>query len=93
MKEEIKKNEERKRRDINMNLILRKDLQKEINNLSLEVNFLRKRENILQIVEMYLTERIKLIEEKFPYERMVIYELEKISKMINKAGEVEEESQ
>lgn len=91
MKEEIKKNEERKRRDINMNLILRKDLQKEINNLSLEVNFLRKRENILQIVEMYLPERIKLIEEKFPYERMVVYELEKISKMINKAGEVEEE--
>lgn len=91
MKEEINKNEERKRRDINMNLILRKDLQKEINNLSLEVNFLRKRENILQIVEMYLPERIKLIEEKFPYERMVIYELEKISKMINKAGEVEEE--
>lgn len=91
MKEEIKKNEERKKRDINMNLILRKDLQKEINNLSLEVNFLRKRENILQIVEMYLPERIKLIEEKFPYERMVIYELEKISKMINKAGEVEEE--
>ena len=32
MKEEINKNEERKRRDINMNLILRKDLQKEINN-------------------------------------------------------------
>lgn len=93
MKEEINKNEERKRRDINMNLILRKDLQKEINNLSLEVNFLRKRENILQIVEMYLPERIKLIEEKFPYERMVVYELEKISKMINKAGEVEEESQ
>lgn len=91
MKEEINKNEERKRRDINMNLILRKDLQKEINNLSLEVNFLRKRENILQIVEMYIPERIKLIEEKFPYERMVIYELEKISKMINKAGEVEEE--
>lgn len=91
MKEEINKNEERKRRDINMNLILRKDLQKEINKLSLEVNFLRKRENILQIVEMYLPERIKLIEEKFPYERMVIYELEKISKMINKAGEVEEE--
>jgi hypothetical protein len=91
MKEEINKNEERKRRDINMNLILRKDLQKEINNLSLEVNFLRKRENILQIVEMYLPERIKLIEEKFPYERMVVYELEKISKMINKAGEVEEE--
>lgn len=90
MKEEINKNEERKRRDINMNLILRKDLQKEINNLSLEVNFLRKRENILQIVEMYLPERIKLIEEKFPYERMVVYELEKISKMINKAGEVEE---
>ena len=76
---------------MNMNLILRKDLQKEINKLSLEVNFLRKRENILQIVEMYLPERIKLIEEKFPYERMVIYELEKISKMINKAGEVEEE--
>lgn len=93
MKEEINKNEERKRRDINMNLILRKDLQKEINKLSLEVNFLRKRENILQIVEMYLPERIKLIEEKFPYERMVVYELEKISKMINKAGEVEEESQ
>jgi len=91
MKEEINKNEERKRRDINMNLILRKDLQKEINKLSLEVNFLRKRENILQIVEMYLPERIKLIEEKFPYERMVVYELEKISKMINKAGEVEEE--
>lgn len=91
MKEEINKNEERKRRDINMNLILRKDLQKEINKLSLEVNFLRKRENILQIVEMYIPERIKLIEEKFPYERMVIYELEKISKMINKAGEVEEE--
>lgn len=91
MKEEINKNEERKRRDINMNLILRKDLQKEINNLSLEVNFLRKRENILQIVEMYIPERIKLIEEKFPYERMVVYELEKISKMINKAGEVEEE--
>lgn len=91
MKEEINKNEERRRRDINMNLILRKDLQKEINNLSLEVNFLRKRENILQIVEMYLPERIKLIEEKFPYERMVVYELEKISKMINKAGEVEEE--
>lgn len=91
MKEEINKNEERKRRDINMNLILRKDLQKEINNLSLEVNFLRKRENILQIFEMYLPERIKLIEEKFPYERMVVYELEKISKMINKAGEVEEE--
>lgn len=91
MKEEINKNEERKRRDLNMNLILRKDLQKEINKLSLEVNFLRKRENILQIVEMYLPERIKLIEEKFPYERMVIYELEKISKMINKAGEVEEE--
>lgn len=90
MKEEINKNEERKRRDINMNLILRKDLQKEINKLSLEVNFLRKRENILQIVEMYLPERIKLIEEKFPYERMVVYELEKISKMINKAGEVEE---
>lgn len=91
MKEEINKNEERKRRDINMNLILRKDLQKEINNLSLEVNSLRKRENILQIVEMYLPERIKLIEEKFPYERMVVYELKKISKMINKAGEVEEE--
>ena len=91
MKEEINKIEERKRRDINMNLILRKDLQKEINKLSLEVNFLRKRENILQIVEMYLPERIKLIEEKFPYERMVVYELEKISKMINKAGEVEEE--
>lgn len=91
MKEEINKNEERKRRDINMNLILRKDLQKEINNLSLEVNFLRKRENLLQMVEMYLPERIKLIQEKFPYERMVIYELEKISKMINKAGEVEEE--
>lgn len=90
MKEEINKNEERKRRDLNMNLILRKDLQKEINKLSLEVNFLRKRENILQIVEMYLPERIKLIEEKFPYERMVVYELEKISKMINKAGEVEE---
>lgn len=90
MKEEINKNEERKRRDINMNLILRKDLQKEINKLSLEVNFLRKRENILQIVEMYIPERIKLIEEKFPYERMVVYELEKISKMINKAGEVEE---
>ena len=91
MKEEINKNEERKRRNMNMKLILRKDLQKEINKLSLEVNFLRKRENILQIVEMYLPERIKLIEEKFPYERMVIYELEKISKMINKAGEVEEE--
>lgn len=91
MKEEINKNEERKRRDLNMNLILRKDLQKEINKLSLEVNFLRKRENILQIVEMYIPERIKLIEEKFPYERMVVYELEKISKMINKAGEVEEE--
>lgn len=91
MKEEINKNEERKRRDLNMNIILRKDLQKEINKLSLEVNFLRKRENILQIVEMYIPERIKLIEEKFPYERMVIYELEKISKMINKAGEVEEE--
>lgn len=90
MKEEINKNEERKRRDLNMNLILRKDLQKEINKLSLEVNFLRKRENILQIVEMYIPERIKLIEEKFPYERMVIYELEKISKMINKAGEIEE---
>ena len=91
MKEEINKNEERRRRDLNMNLILRKDLQKEINKLSLEVNFLRKRENILQIVEMYIPERIKLIEEKFPYERMVVYELEKISKMINKAGEVEEE--
>ena len=91
MKEEINKIEERKRRNMNMNLILRKDLQKEINKLSLEVNFLRKRENILQIVEMYLPERIKLIEEKFPYERMVVYELEKISKMINKAGEVEEE--
>ena len=91
MKEEINKNEERKKRDINMNLILRKDLQKEINKLSLEVNFLRKRENILQMVEMYLPERIKLIQEKFPYERMVIYELEKISKMINKAGEVEVE--
>ena len=91
MKEEINKIEERKRRNMNMKLILRKDLQKEINKLSLEVNFLRKRENILQIVEMYLPERIKLIEEKFPYERMVIYELEKISKMINKAGEVEEE--
>ena len=91
MKEEINKIEERKRRNMNMNLILRKDLQKEINKLSLEVNFLRKRENILQIVEMYLPERIKLIQEKFPYERMVIYELEKISKMINKAGEVEEE--
>ena len=52
MKEEINKNEERKRRDINMNLILRKDLQKEINKLSLEVNFLRKRENMLQMVEM-----------------------------------------
>ena len=91
MKEEINKNEERKRRDLNMNLILRKDLQKEINKLSLEVNFLRKRENLLQMVEMYLPERIKLIEEKFPYERMVIYELEKISKMINKAGEVEVE--
>lgn len=91
MKEEINKNEERKRRDINMNLILRKDLQKEINKLSLEVNFLRKRENILQMVEMYLPERIKLIEEKCTYEIMVIYELEKISKMINKAGEVEEE--
>ena len=91
MKEEINKNEERKRRDINMNLILRKDLQKEINKLSLEVNFLRKRENLLQMVEMYLPERIKLIQEKFPYEIMVIYELEKISKMINKAGEVEEE--
>ena len=91
MKKEINKNEERKRRDINMNLILRKDLQKVINKLSLEVNFLRKRENLLQMVEMYLPERIKLIQEKFPYERMVIYELEKISKMINKAGEVEEE--
>ena len=91
MKEEINKNEERKRRNMNMNLILRKDLQKEINKLSLEVNFLRKREKLLQIVEMYLPERIKLIEEKFPYERMVVYELEKISKMINKAGEVEEE--
>ena len=91
MKEEINKIEERKRRNMNMNLILRKDLQKDINKLILEVNFLRKRENILQIVEMYLPERIKLIEEKFPYERMVIYELEKISKMINKAGEVEEE--
>ena len=91
MKEEINKIEERKRRNMNMNLILRKDLQKEINKLSLEVNFLRKRENLLQMVEMYLPERIKLIEEKFPYERMVIYELEKISKMINKAGEVEEE--
>ena len=91
MKEEINKIEERKRRNMNMNLILRKDLQKEINKLSLEVNFLRKRENILQMVEMYLPERIKLIEEKFPYERMVVYELEKISKMINKAGEVEEE--
>ena len=91
MKEEINKNEERKRRDLNMNLILRKDLQKEINKLSLEVNFLRKRENLLQMVEMYLPERIKLIQEKFPYERMVVYELEKISKMINKAGEVEEE--
>ena len=43
------------------------------------------------MVEMYLPERIKLIQEKFPYEIMVIYELEKISKMINKAGEVEEE--
>ena len=91
MKEEINKNEERKRRDINMNLILRKDLQKEINKLSLEVNFIRKRENLLQMVEMYLPERIKLIQEKFPHEIMVIYELEKISKMINKAGEVEEE--
>ena len=91
MKEEINKIEERKRRNMNMNLILRKDLQKDINKLILEVNFLRKRENILQIVEMYLPERIKLIEEKFPYERMVIYELEKISKMINKAREVEEE--
>ena len=90
MKEEINKIEERKRRNMNMNLILRKDLQKEINKLSLEVNFLRKRENILQMVEMYIPERIKLIEEKFPYERMVVYELEKISKMINKAGEVEE---
>ena len=91
MKEEINKIEERKRRNMNMNLILRKDLQKDINKLILEVNFLRKRENILQIVEMYLPERIKLIQEKFPYERMVIYELEKISKMINKAREVEEE--
>ena len=91
MKEEINKIEERKRRNMNMNLILRKDLQKEINKLSLEVNFLRKRENLLQMVEMYLAERIKLIQEKFPYERMVVYELEKISKMINKAGEVEEE--
>ena len=91
MKEEINKIEERKRRNMNMNLILRKELQKEINKLSLEVNFLRKRENILQMVEMYIPERIKLIEEKFPYERMVVYELEKISKMINKAGEVEEE--
>ena len=91
MKEEINKIEERKRRNMNMNLILRKDLQKEINKLSLEVNFLRKRENLLQMVEMYIPERIKLIEEKFPYERMVVYELEKISKMINKAGEVEEE--
>lgn len=91
MKEEINKIEERKRRNMNMNLILRKDLQKAINKLSLEVNFLRKRENLLQMVEMYLPERIKLIEEKFPYERMVVYELEKISKMINKAGEVEEE--
>lgn len=91
MKEEINKNEERKRRNMNMNLILRKDLQKDINKLSLEVNFLRKRENLLQMVEMYLHERIKLIEEKFPYERMAVYELEKISKMINKAGEVEEE--
>ena len=91
MKEEINKIEERKRRNMNMNLILRKDLQKDINKLSLEVNFLRKRENLLQMVEMYLPERIKLIQEKFPYERMVIYELEKISKMINKAGEVEEE--
>ena len=89
MKEEINKIEERKRRNMNMNLILRKDLQKEINKLSSEVNFLRKRENILQMVEIYIPERIKLIEEKFPYERMVIYELEKISKMINKAGEVE----
>ena len=91
MKEEINKIEERKRRNMNMNLILRKDLQKAINKLSLEVNFLRKRENLLQMVEMYIPERIKLIEEKFPYERMVVYELEKISKMINKAGEVEEE--
>ena len=91
MKEEINKIEERKRRNMNMNLILRKDLQKEINKMSSEVNFLRKRENLLQMVEMYLPERIKLIEEKFPYERMVVYELEKISKMINKAGEVEEE--
>ena len=91
MKEEINKIEERKRRNMNMNLILRKDLQKDINKLSLEVNFLRKRENLLQMVEMYLPERIKLIEEKFPYERMVVYELEKISKMINKAGEVEKE--
>lgn len=91
MKEEINKIEERKRRNMNMNLILRKDLQKEINKMSSEVNFLRKRENILQIVEMYLPERIKLIQEKFPYERMVVYELEKISKMINKAGKVEEE--
>ena len=90
MKEEINKIEERKRRNMNMNLILRKDLQKDINKLSLEVNFLRKRENLLQMVEMYLPERIKLIQEKFPYERMVVYELEKISKMINKAGEVEE---
>ena len=91
MKEEINKIEERKRRNMNMNLILRKDLQKEINKMSSEVNFLRKRENILQMVEMYIPERIKLIEEKFPYERMVVYELEKISKMINKAGEVEKE--
>ena len=91
MKEEINKIEERKRRNMNMNLILRKDLQKDINKLSLEVNFLRKRENLLQMVEMYLPERIKLIEEKFPYERMAVYELEKISKMINKAGEVEDE--
>ena len=91
MKEEINKIEERKRRNMNMNLILRKDLQKEINKLSSEVNFLRKRENILQMVEIYIPERIKLTEEKFPYERMVIYELEKISKMINKAGKVEEE--
>ena len=90
MKEEINKIEERKRRNMNMNLILRKDLQKEINKLSLEVNFLRKREKLLQMVEIYLPERIKLIQEKFPYERMVVYELEKISEMINKAGEVEE---
>ena len=34
MKEEINKIEERKRRNMNMNLILRKDLQKEINKLS-----------------------------------------------------------